>query len=331
MPSILDEINSYLNTRQDLKEGSKKTYINTYKNLREVFNFKNDKRRRIGAIKTQKQIIDTIKAQTKYNKLDLLKVVLLLKKWKNKPIKNLEKYRMELFGSKQEESKNKLKKDLNLTLDYQELINIMNEAFNKKDYITYMLLYILINLNVRNTDLLIIKSKNKSNFKESLRIVNEIEKDKVNEVKDKQKKDIKLRQYKADDVNFMYLDKDKDNNEFIDYVRNNYKTKTKYGVKDNEIKDNNFITAFKTLDLNKFIFKNKFDASINRDEFNQYINRRIKPYLTNKDIIINQTLIYKIVQKHNQCLDSYQKCQDSAFNRGHDLNTQLKYYTDTKK
>tara|TARA_R110002126_G_scaffold121430_3_gene262995 strand:- start:86 stop:973 length:888 start_codon:yes stop_codon:yes gene_type:complete len=289
------EITDYLDTRKEqIKEGTAKTYLNTFKNIVELFKLtKNDKSYNL----TSKKIKQTLENQDKFNKIDILKVLILLKEFKKKPTKHLNSYRQRLFNEKQIQSKQKMNDYLNDGLNYDDLTTILNKAYSEEKYIDFILFYLLIHINTRNTDLIIL-NKNELSVKE-LQDKYELEKD------------------------FNYFETKKDK---IIYNRKQYKTKTKYGIKKDIITDERFITALNTLDKDDFIFKNRVNKPYNRDEMNQFINARFKKY-NNKIKTINQQLIYKIVLKYYEDLNDNEKVKQLRNRRGHSASIQETYYS----
>ena len=292
----MKEIEVFLNTKTELKENSKITYSNTYKKLIEIFNL--DKRKRISNILVRDIIKELEK--TEYDKLSLLKVIIMLKQFKKKPIKQLNKYRDTLFKRNEKEKKAVLKETLNDGLTFNDLMNMLNDMKEKNKYVEYILLYLLINFNVRNTDLIIINKVDLS-LKEL-------------------KKKFNLKE-------FNYIEKVNDG-EFR-YIRSIYKTKAQYGIKKHLIKDDFFIEAMETINKDDYIFNDRNDKQINKDTMNKFIYYKLKPF--NKKIInytdINQQLIYKILLSAYEKLNDNNKVKQLRLNRGHSSATQEEYYS----
>lgn len=290
------EIEEFLQSKTDLKDSSKTTYRNTYKKLVEIF--KIDKRRYIRNIKI-KDIIDVLE-KTEYDKLSLLKVIIMLKQFKQKPIKRLNKYRDTLFKRNEKEKKAVLKTTLNDGLTFDDLNNMLNEMKQTNKYIEYILLYLLINFNVRNTDLIII-NKVDMTLKEL-----------------KQKFNLK---------EFNYIEKVKDGQ--YRYIRNIYKTKAQYGIKKHLINDEFFIEAMQNVNKDDYIFNDRNDKPIMKDTMNKFIYYKMKPF--NKKIVnytdINQQLIYKIILSRYEKLNDNNKVKELRANRGHTATIQESYYS----
>ena len=122
----------------------------------------------------------------------------------------------------------------NLKYDYtkRDLINELNKFYTENKPKHYIVSYLLIKFNVRNTDL-------------NLKIV-------------------KHMKYTNKEDNFLVIRKHS-----IMYIRNNFKTKTSYGVKKNEIKNNRFYEM-----TEQFYNENK-DTSIDENRislFNTFHN-----------------------------------------------------------
>ena len=292
----MKEIDEFIQSKTELKDNSITTYRNTYKKLVEIF--KIDKRRYIRNIKI-KDIIDVLE-KTEYDKLSLLKVIIMLKQFKQKPIKRLNKYRDTLFKRNEKEKKAVLKETLNDGLTFDDLNNMLNDMKQTNKYVEYILLYLLINFNVRNTDLIII-NKVDMTLKEL-----------------KQKFNLK---------EFNYIEKVKDSQ--YRYIRNIYKTKEQYGIKKHLINDEFFIESMQNVNKDDYIFNDRNDKAINRDTMNKFIYYKMKPF--NKKIVnytdINQQLIYKILLNHYEKLNDNNKVKELRNNRGHQAETQESYYS----
>ena len=339
----MKEIEQYLASKQDVSEGTKTTYRNVYKKLKEIFEL--DKRKRIYTkpitrprkrktetqeeylerIKQIKPIILTLKEVKDYSKIDLLNVIILLKRWKKKPIKHLLAYRDELYQEKEQLRQTKIIKDVN-NISYDRLNNILNEAYENKRYYDFILMFLLIKVNVRNTDLIILfTSNNTKKYNQSLiEKMNKIEADKKEAYKQKETpKILKDRIYDIKTMNIIYINDNK-----AHYIRKNYKTNKTYGDKKIIIDNERFIKALNEIENDSIIFKSSSGGFLNRDEFNQFINRIYQKYINDKSIILNQTKIYKIVQNHFKFNENNNfKLEQMANNRGHSQDTQNKHYS----
>ena len=117
------------------------------------------------------------------------------------------------------------------------------------------------------------------------------------------------------------------NDKSIRYVRTDYKTFDKYGMKKIGIKHPRFVKIIKQYIMNgkQYLFVNNKNNPYNSDDMTNYINSRFNHYL-NTDERISESLIYKIVNNYyaeNKDTKSQIKLAD---NRGHDLATQEKHY-----
>lgn len=290
------EIDDYIDSKPQLSESSKTTYINSYGNVREVFKIPNDRRFKVASLKV-KDIIKTLEEQQKFNKLDLLKIIILIKDFRKKSTKQLNTYRFKLFEEKKKQSKTKMKEYLTDGLTYEKLIEILNTAKEQKNYQDYILFYLLIFVNVRNLDLIIINKQNMS----------------LTELK--KKFNIKI---------FNYIQKK--NNTSYEYVRNIFKTKSKYGIKTNLIEDEFFIESIKNIKDDEYIFTNRNNKPYEQNEINKFIIATFRKY--NKDITnINQQIIYQIILKYYEDLNDNEKVKEMRNNRGHQAEIQEHYYS----
>ena len=138
----------------------------------------------------------------------LLNVCLLIKKENNKPYENLVKFRDQLKGLI-ERHHNAKNSTISLP-SYNDLIKHMNDAYLQKDYLKYMINYLLIHYGVRNKDLncLIVRDKRDAMGEDNYLVV------------------LKSR---------------------VLFIRNNYKTVAKYGRKQITIINRRFYSSLSAL------------------------------------------------------------------------------------
>ena len=241
----------------------------------------------------------------------------------------LNKFRREEFESKSEQKNTDVKEQISNTLNYEQLKKAMNNAYESKDYVGFITLYLLLNLNVRNLDLVVmyLNNNDKATIQTAVKNANNIEKVRQKIVSKKTNRDVKLRTHTTKLLNMIYIKDD-----VAYYIRNNFKTKNKYGVIRYKIKNPDFINALKNIDENTFILKSR-NGFLDNTEIPDYIRRTIIKHSDEedvKDMKFNQTLIYKVVLNHLCNIeDSKSKCDKIASKRGHSLETQSQYYLDT--
>ena len=164
----------------------------------------------------------------------------------------------------QQKKNEKLKSNLP-DIDFNKLLN---GYYRDKNYKSFVILYLLMNYNTRNKDLV-------------LRVVND-----ESDLNEKE--------------NFIFI-RDKD----VIYIRNDYKTKNRYGGKRDIIKSRKFFYAVKEVD------------SLLENDNN--LDRQVKK-ITNG---INQSTMFKMLIASNNNLKSIAK---ASKNRGTNMNTIAKSY-----
>ena len=164
-----------------------------------------------------------------------------------------------------QQKKNDVLRETLPSVDFKQMLNTY---YRNKDYKSFVILYLLLNYNTRNKDLV-------------LRVV-------------KDEDDINQKE------NFIFI-RDKD----VVYIRNDYKTKDKYGTKRYIIKAKKFFTAVQELD------------SLLIDNGN--LDRQVKAVTHG----INQSTMFKILITQNNNLKSISK---ASRNRGTNMETIAKSY-----
>jgi len=175
-------------------------------------------------------------------------------------------------------------------VSYQDLVSLLK----KLNGMDYMLLYLLTEYGVRNMDLIIDYTNDKN-------VINGIEKGNI-------------------EKNIMYFKGNK-----LFYVRNNYKTKDKYGVLTYEIKDKKFKSIMKELEENTFLFEDRNGKPFDETTIGNHIKRTFNKYIKGSNLI--ESKIYKIMIDNHNVLENQERIIELAQSRGHDLNTQEKYYS----
>ena len=195
-----------INEMSNIKDSTKYNYSKLLDRLIKAnFNFTFVKMDEENPDGISKFLDDNFKTPTQ--KLDILKIIMVLRIQLNKPADKLRilrtKYNIVRTTTQQT---NTDKKD-NL-MKYEEFIKKIDELYKNKKYLQYILNYLILNYGVRNMDLLIV-------------------------LDDKPKEDTK---------NYLSIIKNK-----VYYIRNNYKNIKSYGTQQHIIDDKNFKKALKEL------------------------------------------------------------------------------------
>jgi len=197
---------------------------------------------------------------------------------------------------------------LDNSLSYDELMELLKlsgeQSIHEHNFLYHIILYLMINFNVRNTDLIITY----------LGIDPESLPTKTN-----------------------YICFDKEDN--LIYVRNDYKTNIMYGTQSHIITDTKIIDYFK----NKIsVGRNVFISMLHGIPYNNksiyyYIKKGIKQIVPNthalfpkNNVPINQQIIYKIIQQEHETNNDYKNLKLISKNRGHTLETQKAMYSSLK-
>ena len=239
---------------------------------------------------SQKEIIDIVK-NTEYAKLNMLNIAIVFLKWKNKEHTRLIKYRTDLQDMKAEKQAEKNMEILeNSGTNYDDLMTALNTATGSD----YILFYLLINHNTRNNDLI-------------MKLINNKQKELIN-----------------DEENFMVVSPSKST-----FIRNDYKTKKKFGTKKETIRDDKFQQAI-LKELNsgtEYLFVNNKLKPYKQTEIGKFIKSRFKKYLPNSNL--SQAVIYKIIQHHAEENGNIKMMKNIADARGHSIETALLHYSTT--
>ena len=164
-----------------------------------------------------------------------------------------------------QQKKNLILKETLPTIDFKQMLN---GYYRDKQYKNFVILYLLMNYNTRNKDLVV-------------KVVNDESDINPNE-------------------NFLFI-RDKD----VIYIRNDYKTKNRYGSKRDVIKSKKLFNAVKEVDS---LLEN-----------NNNLDRQVKK-VTNG---INQSTMFKMLVASNNNLKGIQK---ASKNRGTNMDTIAKSY-----
>ena len=286
-----DLINNFLESKANISDLTKATYTNDYKRLVNIVLGDNKKKSII--TQTQANIIKSITTaniptNTKINTLKLYRNLLI---FKDTPHKKTDKELLKLFKLKDDEQapKNKMIiEDSGLTYD------ILQDILNDADGLEYLILYLLINFNTRNMDLIINKTSNTALYK--------------NLLKGNTNNNILYQKYGV-----------------YQYVRGDYKTLKFHGVLQNTITDEKFIKIADNL-KDGLVFVNKKGVAYTTQNITKYINSIFSNY-SDRLQGINQQIIYKVITQHYEGLNDNNKLREIAKNRGHTRTTQEAEYS----
>jgi hypothetical protein len=164
-----------------------------------------------------KKVSTFIESQTNPNtQLDFLNLIIVLRNIKELPVDKLKLLRSTLQKNRTSHQKTKLNEVGESLISYETFKQKLDEAFEDKQYKKYIVNYLMMNFGVRNKDL-------------NLTIV-------------KTKKEVEPNK------NYLLIKKDG-----VKYIRDDYKTHSKYGKQIHDITDDKFIMAVKKLELGKLL------------------------------------------------------------------------------
>jgi len=195
-----------INDISNIKDATKYNYLKLLDRLiKAQFNFTYIKMNEENTEAIEKFLNSNFK--TPNQKLDILKVIMVLKIQLKKPVDKLRILRTKLNIQRTDTQETNTDKKDNL-MKYEEFIKSLDELYKNKKYLQYILNYLILNYGVRNADLLIFLD-NKP---------------------------------KEDNKNYLSVIKNK-----VYYIRNNYKTVSTYGPQQHIIDDKKFLKAVKEL------------------------------------------------------------------------------------
>ena len=188
-------------------------------------------------------------------------------------------------------------KELLETLPAQKTIDKdLNDLYNQKEYLKYIINYLVITYNLRNKDL-------------CLKIVSS------------------MKQTKDTEFNYLVITE-----KYVSFIRNVYKTASTYGKKDNRVQSKKFRDALlKFLDLKEVDYKNEEYVMFQR----VYKGRLGEPLNCNQIgdrlkllLIENETKLNKIkVKEINNKPNTIKGLKKMEKNRGTDIKTIATYYS----
>lgn len=160
-------------------------------------------------------------------KLDFLNLIIVLRKMKELPIDKLKELRSNLKQTQKNHQVGKLN-DVGTTLiSHEQFTEKLNKAFEDSQYKKYIVNYLMMKYGVRNKDL-------------NLSII-------------KTKKEIEPNK------NYLLIKKDE-----VKYIRDDYKTHSKYGTQTHDITDEKFIIAVKKLGVGKLFQGNQISNDLRK-------------------------------------------------------------------
>ena len=184
-------------------------------------------------------------------------------------------------------------KELLETLPAQKTIDKdLNDLYNQKEYLKYIINYLVITYNLRNKDL-------------CLKIVSS------------------MKQTKDTEFNYLVITE-----KYVSFIRNVYKTASTYGKKDNRVQSKKFRDALlKFLELKEVDYKNE-EYVIFKDRSGEPLNcnkigDRLKYLLIENETKLNKIKVKEINNKPNT-IKGLKKMEK---NRGTDIKTIATYYS----
>lgn len=270
-----------------VSENTKKNYTSFYNRLLTILGTKTV------IENSNKNILDKLKElDTSPNSIKtFITVIIRIKKNAGVNVDDIIAYRNNKLVTKIEKYQEKKNEELNETLSsYDELQKYMRELLNDDKYKDYIINYLLINYGVRNNDINLLITNDKS----------------VLLKKNTEKK------------NYLYYTK-----RYIIYQRNDYKTVSTYGRKSYKIINLGFRNALSRLlggkDNCNLLFDCEKDGDIN---IKQIGNRVLNATYNN----LGESKYFKILIKHYKEIGDIEKIRFLSQSRGTDLQTIFNYY-----
>ena len=125
------------------------------------------------------------------------------------------------------------------------------------------------------------------------------------------------------DDNFIILTRNK-----TKYIRQDYKTKSKYGTKEHIIEDKKFIKILKNVIEDagsETLFINNMKKPVLSNGMSKFVKQRFNKYIPNSNL--TQATIYKIILQHHEDNGDFKAMRLIAENRGHNPTTQETAYS----
>jgi hypothetical protein len=284
------------NILKDKTDGTKKTYNNAYKLLKRVINMNDIIEYDVNDLINIIQDVNYLKDNTKAGLINIYYLIIKHEKDDDK-LKIIDEVRKEMKIKLHRDRVKKNKCLIDILPTAEELKYKLNKLYENEEYENYVMNYLMINLNVRNQDLIlmILDSKNKMN-----------------------------------DPNINYLIM---NESYILYIRHTYKTYNTYGRKTNRITNAKFTDALKKVYQQRekqaiFPF-----LMYNEDYTDPLIKENIGTYVKNKSIDkLGETKIAKVMI-HDADIkpNTMNKLKKISNNRGTDVATLSEHYNISMK
>lgn len=234
--------------------------------------------------------VDTLLKDLRNSNLSVavqLKFILIMKHIRDS--EEFEKYTEELSNKLKAEVKTNTQKKLNTTITtFTDLTTLLKSLEN----MDYLLLFILLNYGVRNKDLII-------DYTNDMNVIEGVLSGRIQK-------------------NIMFFDKST-----LYYVRNDYKTRERYGVLKIKITDKTFKSIVKKLDYG-FIFNKRNGNSYEENEIGNLIKRTFNHYIEGSNL--TEGIIYKIQVQHYGVLENNKRLKQLAQSRPHTLGVQFSNY-----
>ena len=236
----MDLLINGLNIQPKTKTG----YINRYKRMeKDGFAFPNGDNEEI------ERVIKYIDSIDKHNsKMDLLNIIVILRKALNKPIIEIDKFRIKIRKETELKNVEIMSKRKDTLIDYEQFESELEMVYERKEWIKYIINYLWFKYGVRNEDVNVSVVTRKKDMNET--------------------------------ENFLLIQKDK-----VIYTRNKYKTFSTYGKIVIDITDRKFRLACKkvnmyllnqTAELGNVLKKYYILKMTERDIFNIVIDKYYK-------------------------------------------------------
>ena len=274
-----------IKTSAGLTEGTRRTYTYTYKRLMELIDFtpiSNISEKRVLKLITESDI--PVNSQN-----GMLSVVILIRRSNDTSVDLILKYK----DGKQRKLMTEDKREKNIILEqtlpsYETYANYIDELYKAKEWKSYIVNFLLFKYGVRNLDLDLIITRDKS-------VVSKINN------KDSQ-------------INYLYITP---SNKYISWIRNKYKTVNSYGRKTISITAKKFINA-----VNEFLQNDYFEKPL-LDVGEASVGHTIRTMTYNQ---IGEGGIYKMLFAHHKSKGDINALKKLSTTRGHDLSTAMGYY-----
>lgn len=249
---------------------------------------------------SQEQLLDMIRLNVQDSKspaelsVSLVSLVIMIRRLYKKPIGVLVQAQKDFSNERTLDTKHAeevLNEEL-INISIQTLRDHMLDQYKKEDYVSYIINYLLLTFGVRNADL-------------NVRLITD--RDDLN-----------------DKENFLY----RPNKSSIQYIRNDYKTKSVYGAKNYVIKDKLFIKAFNFLydDGYDFLLSKQDKTQLSMSSIGAFVKKRTYPHETKshngvKSVGLTESDIFKIIMREIKTDDTQRKFYEESRGTSNDTIT----------